>query len=261
MSKKALFIGINYTNTPYQLNGCINDINNCSGFLSNKFGLNLNDSTKVKFITDLTSSKPTKANILSAFNWLLQGVKSGDTLFLHYSGHGTQVNDLNKDEIDKKDECIVPLDFTTSGFIVDDDIYTNLVTKVPKGVKLFAVLDCCNSGSGMDLKYNYVAIRNIDTVQIVGRTMNILGDVIMLSGCRDEQTSADTWEQNYKTKLWESQGALTWAFLEVINMNDRIPLFQFIKNIRTLLSLRKYTQIPQLSFSQFPNLKQNIKLL
>ena len=56
-NKKALLIGINYLNTPYQLNGCIDDTNRMKEFLTN-YGFN--DFT---ILTDLTSPKPTKQKI------------------------------------------------------------------------------------------------------------------------------------------------------------------------------------------------------
>ena len=34
-----------------------------------------------------------------------------DSLFLHYSGHGTQNKDVEGDEVDGQDEVIIPVDF------------------------------------------------------------------------------------------------------------------------------------------------------
>ena len=31
---------------------------------------------------------PSRENILAAFQWLVDGAKAGDSLFMHYSGHG-----------------------------------------------------------------------------------------------------------------------------------------------------------------------------
>ena len=38
--------------------------------------------------------------------WLLGGVQSGDSLFFHFSGHGSQVIDHSGDEEDGLDETI-----------------------------------------------------------------------------------------------------------------------------------------------------------
>ena len=40
--------------------------------------------------------------------------------FLHYSGHGGQVADLDGDETDGMDNCIFPLDHQQNGVIIDD---------------------------------------------------------------------------------------------------------------------------------------------
>lgn len=39
----------------------------------------------------------------------------------------------------------------TAGQVLDDEIYKNLVVPLPKGVKLFMIMDCCHSGSIVDL--------------------------------------------------------------------------------------------------------------
>jgi metacaspase-1 len=52
---------------------------------------------------------------------------------------------------------LVPLDYDTSGQIRDDDLFLTLVGKMPKGVQLTCVMDCCHSGTVLDLPYTFVA--------------------------------------------------------------------------------------------------------
>ena len=54
--------------------------------------------------------------------WLVKGAKAGDSLFMHYSGHGGSVKDHTGDEEDQKDETMVPVDYAKSGQIKDDEI-------------------------------------------------------------------------------------------------------------------------------------------
>jgi hypothetical protein len=69
-------------------------------------------------------------------------------------------------------------------------------------------------------------------------------NIIALSGCRDNQTSADAYIDN------KAQGAMTWAFLKALNNNQTTTWRQLLTNIRTILSNTKlYDQIPQLSYS------------
>jgi len=46
--------------------------------------------------------EPTKQNILDSLHWLVDKAKPGDRLFFHYSGHGTQVEDLDGDGKQKR---------------------------------------------------------------------------------------------------------------------------------------------------------------
>jgi metacaspase-1 len=53
-------------------------------------------------------------------HWLVEGAQPHDSLFFHYSGHGGQTPDLDGDEDDGFDEVIFPVDYQTTGHIVDD---------------------------------------------------------------------------------------------------------------------------------------------
>jgi hypothetical protein len=48
--------------------------------------------------TDDPKGMPTRANILNGFRWLRNGAQAGDSLILHYSGHGGSVEDTDGDE-------------------------------------------------------------------------------------------------------------------------------------------------------------------
>merc|ERR1712063_24596 len=101
--------------------------------------------------------RATRKEILDGCAWLVSGVSSGDKLFFHYSGHGTQVADTDGDEEDGMDEALCPADFRVNGVIVDDLLHEVLVRKVPAGVQLTAIMDCCHSGTVLDLPYIYQA--------------------------------------------------------------------------------------------------------
>ena len=57
------------------------------------------------------------------------------------------MEDKDGDEEDGYDEILIPGDYKESGQIVDDWIYAEFVTKVPAGVHVVAVIDCCHSGT------------------------------------------------------------------------------------------------------------------
>ncbi|KAJ1502340.1 Ca(2+)-dependent cysteine protease [Coelomomyces lativittatus] len=85
--------------------------------------------------------------------WLVDQAMPGDSLFLHFSGHGYQVKDISGDELDGYDEAILPCDFETEGYILDDVLYDILVRPLKEGVRLTVVFDSCHSGTALDLPY------------------------------------------------------------------------------------------------------------
>ncbi|ORY32109.1 metacaspase [Naematelia encephala] len=153
--KKALLIGINYYETDYQLKGCINDARNVEKFICERFGYNPSDVIVLTDDTNDERAEPTRENIIRAMNWLVDGAQKNDSLFLHYSGHGTQVADVDGDESDGDDEAICPVDFDEAGLIIDDEIHEICVKPLPPGCRLTAIFDSCHSGTVLDLPYVY----------------------------------------------------------------------------------------------------------
>jgi len=234
-NKNALLIGCNYNNSAYQLNGCINDVNNIKSMIKN-VGFN-----NINILTDDTETKPNKSNILTELTKLLSNSNNNDLLFFSYSGHGSQLVDRNGDETDGLDEVMVPLDFNV---ITDDELKTVIQTYLKPNVTLFALFDCCNSGTVLDLKYQYLDSLNYDNYTENNKAIDTIGNVIMISGCTDNQTSADAFINN------TSQGAMTWAFIESVNSKPKLSWRELIQNMRKLLTNSQYTQIPQLSTGQ-----------
>jgi hypothetical protein len=55
------------------------------------------------------------------------------------------------------DETLIPVDFKTAGQIVDDDILKILVKPMAAGVTVTVLMDCCHSGTVLDLPYRFGA--------------------------------------------------------------------------------------------------------
>ncbi|MEZ6091895.1 MAG: caspase family protein [Pirellulaceae bacterium] len=69
-------------------------------------------------IGDITESKvyindaATRSNMEKMITqWLPQVSRPGDTVFIYFSGHGGQIPDDSGDEVDKKDEILIPYDY------------------------------------------------------------------------------------------------------------------------------------------------------
>jgi hypothetical protein len=247
VKKNALLIGCNYIGTQYQLRGCINDVENIQNKLKTQYSFD-----NILIMSDNTSKKPTKANILDEIKNLLTSANSGDKLFLAFSGHGTYTKDTSGDEKDGLDEMFVPLDFNC---ISDDEIKTFINNNLKKDVTLFALFDCCHSGTILDLRYQYFDSENYDNSTENTKETETTGDVIMISGCRDKQTSADAYINS------TFQGAMTWAFLESVNKNPNLTWKDLITTMRSSLKTSKYEQTPQLSSGKKLDLNTKICLL
>ncbi|KAH8825296.1 caspase domain-containing protein [Flagelloscypha sp. PMI_526] len=282
--KKGLFIGINYFGTQSELRGCINDVQNISKFLVDNYDFEYGDN--IRLLTDDQQDPdllPTTVNIIKGMLWLVEDAQPDDSLFFFYSGHGASVEDQDGDEVDGKDEAILPCDFNTpeGGFIRDDDLHAIMVAPLPEGCRLTALMDCCHSGTCMDLPYTYTidgAIHEPDLsaeaadglfqAQKSGNQADMLryakevaqqlerkerhavakatrtsaADVIAFSGCLDEQTSADTQHDGKAT------GAVSWAFRTTLTEEPEQSYAELIQNLHRLLEER-YTQKPMLTTS------------
>ncbi|KXS14785.1 peptidase C14 [Gonapodya prolifera JEL478] len=156
-NKKALLIGINYRGSGQELKGCINDVahmyeylTQSCGYSKDKMVVMTEDATNPNFL-------PNSRNIIAGFRWLVRDNRPGDTLFLHYSGHGSQVQDPVDSRPDHPDfdDTIVPLDYKQAGQITSTQLHKMLVSPLPQGVKLTVIFDCCHSGTMLELPYTF----------------------------------------------------------------------------------------------------------
>ena len=240
-TKKALLVGINYIGTKNELFGCVNDVNSIKDRISTQ------GFTIINTITDLTTKKPTRDNLLFEFTQFLNDGKPGDLLFFSYSGHGSYALDKNADESDGYDELIVTSDLKG---LTDDELKTIIQKNLKKDVTLFAMFDSCFSGSVLDLRYQYLDSLNYDNYTENNKEDITIGNVFMISGCTDEQTSADAVFNN------KANGAMTWSLLESLKQkqNQSQSWRELIKSMRDLLKTSNFDQIPQFSAGAFVNI-------
>ena len=237
VSKKALLIGINYTGTSNALNGCINDVTNMKEYLM-KNGYN---DQNIKVLSDTSEVKPTRVNILTHLLDLV--ISDATTLFFHYSGHGSYTKNEDGSETDGKDECLCPIDYSSAGMIIDDEI-RGILQCLNRGKRLIMILDCCHSGSGTDLCYNlYERVGKYSMIRDSKQTKT-RGEVVMISGCKDDQTSADSYISG------KYQGAMTNSFLYVTREYPYLTYEDLVRKLRANLKEDKYDQIPCLSSGQ-----------
>jgi len=255
--KKALLIGINYTGQPIQLYGCINDVMSMKDTLTSNY--NYNDSN-ILVLTDNTTIKPTRSNIISAFRWLVTDLpasgfrtdgkypttQQAPMMYFHYAGHGILVPDDNGDEASGYDSSIVPVDYTTVGVIRDDVIRYELANMVI--TTLVGVLDCCYCGTGFDLRWNYGIDGSVTEDQHYPPTD---GNVIVISAGNDRQKANDV------SLNGGNHGALSYALKNVINAGGSMELVQLVADLNKFIQTRGLAR----SEPQTPSLSSGRKLV
>lgn len=272
-TKKLLTVAINkYKQSP--LMGCVNDSILLTKVLTEKYGFS---SQNVKALID---NEATTKKILEGLAWLVKNAKPGDTLVFHYSGHGSQVpvEDYNNtDEDDGFDEilCPVDIDFYTNLFIRDHEAGV-FFKSLPSGVNALAILDCCHSGTGLrngvqkslpeNVKNRFMAppissllsspnisidddlalYTTVSTKKSLFRSSCIdltekQGDTVLISGCKDNQTSADAFING------RYHGALTYYLVETLKeSNWKLSYENLVKSINKKLDRCLYEQDPML---------------
>ena len=274
--RTALLVGINYNNNPdATLNGCYNDVVNVSQYLRSVLAY---PASAVNVLTDgnrgaagagtASAVPPTRQNIIAGMTALVSGMVAGDEAVFHFSGHGSLVRDTNGDEATGLDSCLCPLDYNApasagGGIITDDEIRELLVNKVPRGARLYVILDCCHNGTGCDVRYKYedfsillrppsgrnpAVWRTQQKAFVQAKYTDTVGEVFMISGSRDEQTSADAYINN------AFAGALTYAVFSILRANQAIirtySWSALLRDVRHFMRVNRYSQIPQVMTGQ-----------
>jgi hypothetical protein len=235
--KKALLIGINYLRDPNnQLYGCINDAIQIRNYLIDVLGYKEEDITLLR--DDMPDLLPTGKRIITELIKLVNDSFNCSELFFHYSGHGTNIADTNGDEIDGRDECIVPSDYK-SGIITDD-----LLFEIIKGVRcrLIVLMDSCHSGSVLDLQNSYsydYTKKDVSFEQNSRKEINN-PNIIMFSGCRDTEYSMDSYFDKYNMPM----GVLTHSVIEIMRKNKVRPLgvYDFYCQLCEYIKSKNYPQ-------------------
>ena len=221
MVNKALLVGINYLNTPYKLSGCINDVLFVKDNLIKD--MHFKNENIIVLRDDEPKNMPTYGNILEKLNQLINSSNPRDNIYVHFSGHGTFIEDQNNDETDGKDEVFVPVNYEEG--LISDDVLFSIISKTKTNVLM--VFDCCHSGSLCDLPYKYDNVNN-EIKLSMENTRNLNKKITMISGCRDEQSSFDFFSE----KQTKHHGLLTLRLYEYLKQtNYSLTFKELIKNI------------------------------
>ena len=218
--KRALLIGVHaYAHGPNSVFADLNtgsDVQVIRQTLIDKFGF-----APADIVTLTTSAETTRQSILDEFHKvLIDGVRPGDVLYFHFSGHGSQVADPK--EPTGLDETIVPSDWALDGSkdIRDKELGGLIAETVAEHPASFLLtFDSCHSGTvtrggrmmvrGVSYEKRYgrpvpggLAKRGA-RMQLRGARMQLrgaggTGGYVVISACRDDQSAVETEDQNHQ---------------------------------------------------------------
>ena len=156
----------------------------------------------------IKDEQATLQNIRNLFNNYINSPQNNpnNSFIFYYSGHGVQVDDIDGDEADGKDEgtALYDLDIKpnedtiTGGLLLDDELYT-ILGKIKS--KKILILDKCHSDSshrGRVVKslppedYNITNEFWQDIQKVTFNAENILTDVVIFSASQAEEEAEDS---------------------------------------------------------------------
>jgi hypothetical protein len=264
--KYALCIGINdYPGVENDLSGCVNDAYDWMGILK---------QSGYSIYNVLTNQSATKENILKCIRILVEKAKSGDSIFVQFSGHGTFVPDEDGDEPDGVDECWCPHDIMLNGPIIDDEIF-DLASKKENGVKFILLSDSCHSGTIMRFasfiplqkpnpfirKARFIPPATFLPIKALSRlpshrynfkqnhnTKLLLNaafypnqkPMLLIAGCQDIEYSYDAWFNN------KANGAFSYFAMKKLREVKPKTYGEWFDSIRSVLPCSQYPQTPNM---------------
>jgi hypothetical protein len=243
---QALLVGINQYPYPNTLNGCIDDIIDVASELTSAFSVDPNS------ITQLRDGDATADAIRSTLSRLVNGLQDGDRFLFWYSGHGAQLQDgcAATDVI-----CPIDFDWTAQHSVTVSDFHA-IFKNIPPNAKAFWGSDSCHSGDlnkglyrfgvprlfrrdssmvpAAPVPTSYQRMRDISTA---------LPNIVLISGCRSDQTSADADIQG------RYNGAFTYYFLQALRepKGTTMPMNELVPEVQKKLNSACYSQIPQMT--------------
>lgn len=243
--KKALLIGINYFSIPEaRLNGCIDDVNSIRGVLIDAYDYDVTNIITLRDDELRANYQPTRDNIINNLRTIVAQSSSLEEIWIHYSGHGSQIQDLNGDEKSGLDSFLVPCDYQQRGFIIDDEILD-----IIKNIKCRAIIamDSCHSGTICDLPWSFEYKNASGYIRTKNNNVIIQNpNIYMFSGCKDNQTSDDA----YSNEKQQYVGAFTNALINAMRMNRHNVNCMFLyRDICDYLRSNNFSQLPIFSSS------------
>ena len=196
----------------------------------------------------LRDAQATTATISAALRAAVAQLQPGDRFLFHFSGHGAQ---LRAGDIGTNCLCPVDFDFTPAHALQVADLHA-IFALIPDGVTARWVADACHSGDDEREMHPVLACKArtfvLDGAPVSFRWLPgrgyvdpALPPIVLVSGCRSDQTSADTVDAEGRPC-----GALTSRLCAILG-SQSIALADLGPALCARLEADGYTQRPQIS--------------
>ncbi|KAG5752147.1 hypothetical protein H9Q70_005201 [Fusarium xylarioides] len=156
----ALMIGINYYPKDRHLHGSVDDVSDIRAYLEQHSATAIHtsvltatvpkDHQSTKDPPETPDERPTRANVLKQLRLIIDSAKPGDHVYVHFSGHGTQLpSDGNIGETSFGELGLVLYENGEHGasYFRGRFLAQALKKMVDKGLVVTVALDCCFSGA------------------------------------------------------------------------------------------------------------------
>ncbi|MCC8118239.1 MAG: caspase family protein [Bacteroidales bacterium] len=192
-------------------------------------------------IQTLINAQATKTAIVNALQQLAHKSLKGDIIYIHFSGHGQQMTDIDGDESDERDEAWIPYDAYREycaqdrgeKHLSDDELYTHLEAiseKIGANGKILVVVDACHSGDSLrgdddEVVRGVFDIFNIPATAAKHSQLPSQEPWILISACKSYQVNSEM-----KTP---TVGKLTYGMIKVLGekeINDNAQFKEALEN-------------------------------
>lgn len=266
-TKRALIIGI----ADYPIN---------SGWISlssvNDIILLKKTFADIGIIHSVINKEATKRGIVKNLNTLIEETQAGDTILIHFSGHGQQMLTSDSSEEDRLDEAFIPYDalktkthvYTGQNHLTDNELstYVNEIRK-KAGVNGMVIvsIDACHSGN-MDRNTNettekkYVVRGTDETFGVANAEVNDsllaysrddttrieknnIADVLYLSACGQHELNREI------TVDGLNYGSLSYCISRAYRKNGINDISTFIHDVMATMKTEMPFQTPKIRTS------------
>lgn len=258
MARYALCVGINnYPGTDMDLSGCVNDARDWAAALEAR-------GFRARTLLD---AEATRKRMVESITELIAQARSGDSLVITFSGHGSYELDAEGDEANGFDQALCPHDVNTRGEALVDDDLRRMFERRAARVRLLLVADSCHSGSVNRApeaepeamprflppakwmaaprlaQAEEVAARGKPTATLSAGLQRPGASDVLLSGCGDGENDF-SYDARFRNR---PNGALTYYALKALrDLPPGASYEEWHAEIRKSLPSLRYPQAPQL---------------